>query len=89
VHGILGDTLEATRITLVETLPCPYVVATISVPPPYVIEGLSPIWADLDGDGSREILVTVSDAAQGARLLAFTETGEQRATGLPVGRGYR
>jgi hypothetical protein len=88
-HGILGDTSEATRISLVETTPCAQVLAEIAIPAPYVIEGLSPIWADLDGDGSREILVTVSDAAQGARLLAYSETGEQLATGPPVGRGYR
>ena len=88
-HGVLGDVLEATSITLVETLPCPRVAATISVPSPQVIEGLSPIWADLDADGLREILVTVSDAAEGARLHAYAETGELRAAGPPVGRGYR
>ncbi|MHC4581374.1 MAG: hypothetical protein ACYS14_07945, partial [Planctomycetota bacterium] len=88
-HGVLGDVLEATSITIVETFPCPRVAAKISVPSPQVIEGLSPIWADLDADGSPEILVTVSDAAEGARLLAYTETGELRASGPPIGRGYR
>jgi len=88
-HGILGDVVEATSITLVETLPCPRVAAKISVPSPHVIEQLSPIWVDLDADGSPEILVTVSDAAEGARLLAYSETGELRAAGPPVGRGYR
>jgi hypothetical protein len=88
-HGILGDTLEATGITLLETTPCIQVLADISVPAPYVIEGLSPIWADLDGDGSREILVTVSDAAEGARLLVYTETGELLGTSPSIGRGYR
>jgi hypothetical protein len=88
-HGILGDVPEATRITLVETLPCPRVAATISISSPRVIEGLSAIWEDLDGDGSREILVTVSDAAEGARLIAYSEAGQQLAAGPPVGRGYR
>jgi hypothetical protein len=88
-HGILGDTVEATGIALVETLPCPQVVTEISVSSPSVIEGLSPIWADLDGDGSREILVTVSDAEKGAWLLAYTEAGVQHSTGRPIGRGFR
>ncbi|MCP4263274.1 MAG: hypothetical protein GY774_38060 [Planctomycetes bacterium] len=88
-HGILGDTIEATGVALVETLPCPQVIVEISVPSPYVIEGLSPIWADLDGDGSREILITVSDAVEGARLLAYTEDGVQHSSGQAIGRGYR
>ena len=88
-HGILGDTTEATGIALVETRPCPQVVTEISVSSPSVIEGLSPIWADLDGDSSREILVTVSNAEEGARLIAYTETGEQHSIGRPIGRGFR
>lgn len=88
-HGILGDSLEPTGIALVETLPCPRVKTTISSPSPQVIEGLSPIWADLDGDGSQEIIVTVSDATEGAQLVAYSENGQLRAAGPSIGRGYR
>jgi hypothetical protein len=88
-HGVLGDAVEATGIALVETQPCPRVVTTISIPSPSVIEGLSPIWTDLDGDGSREILITLSNATEGARFVVYTENGERRAAGPPVGRGYR
>ena len=88
-HGILGDTQEPTGIALLETRPCAQVVTIMSVSTPSVIEGLAPIWADLDGDGTPEILVTVSDATQGARFIAYAENGDVRALGSPIGRGYR
>ena len=88
-HGVLGDKLEAGGITLVETKPVPQVLLTISLPEPQVVEGVAPIWADLDGDGGREIIVTASDAEQGAQLIAFDETGERIAAGQAIGRGYR
>jgi hypothetical protein len=40
-----------------------------------VIEGVSPIWADIDGDGDREIIVTVSNDQVGAGLVAYDESG--------------
>lgn len=88
-HGVLGDALEASSISLVETIPVPRVVLTIPVAAPAVIEGISPIWADLDGDGAREIIVTVSDPQVGARIVVFDESGAQRAAGPPIGAGFR
>ena len=32
---------------------------TITLPAPRVFEGIATIWADLDGDGVREIIATV------------------------------
>jgi hypothetical protein len=54
-----------------------------------VVEGLSPIWADLDGDGEREIVVTLSNAAEGARIAVFSEEGKEIASGPAVGQGFR
>ena len=88
-HGVLGDDLEAAGIALVETRPTPQVVLHIDIPAPTVIEGLAPIWADLTGDGRREILVTLSDEELGARIAVFDETGNQIATGPAIGQGYR
>ncbi|MGD9092010.1 MAG: hypothetical protein PVF74_04125 [Anaerolineales bacterium] len=88
-HGVLGDGLEASAVTIVETQPLPGVSRTIAIPPPAVIEGIAPIWADLNGDGSREIIITVSDGSRGARLVIFNEAGEQISSGEPIGRGYR
>lgn len=62
---------------------------TIPLLEPRVVEGIAPIWADLDGDGRREIIVTVSDADQGAQLLVFDENGERVAVGPAIGRGFR
>jgi hypothetical protein len=88
-HGIAGDELEATEITLVETQPSVRVVRRISIPGQRVVEGISPIWADLNGDGQREIIVTLSDADEGAQVVVYDESGGQMAAGPAVGRGNR
>jgi hypothetical protein len=88
-HGVLGDALEAASITLVETRPTPRVVLTIPIPEPTVVEGIAPIWVDLTGDGTREIIVTLSNSAQGAQVVVFNEAGTQVAAGPAIGRGSR
>ena len=88
-HGVLGDDVEAGSITLVETRPEPRIVKVIQAPEPQVVEGIAPIWADLDGDGEREIIVTLSDSAGGAQVAAFAEDGTLVAQGPVVGRGNR
>jgi hypothetical protein len=88
-HGVLGDEIEAAGITLVETDPVPRVANKILVDEPYVIEGIAPLWADLDGDGRREIIVTRTNEAAGAQIVAYAEDGALLATGPAIGRGYR
>ena len=88
-HGVLGDAAEAAGITLVETKPSVRVLSTISLPDIDVVEGIAPIWADLDNDGVREIVVTLSNASSGARIVVFDEAGEQIAVGPAVGTGFR
>ncbi|HIN25189.1 MAG TPA: hypothetical protein EYM73_12530 [Dehalococcoidia bacterium] len=88
-HGIAGDRLEATEITLLETHPPLKAVTRISIPGQRVVEGISPIWADLNGDGRREIIVTISDSEQGAQVVVYSESGNQLAAGPAVGRGNR
>lgn len=88
-HGVLGDTIEASGITLVETFPEPRIVRVIKIPHPAVIEGLAPIWSDLTGDGVREIVVTVSDEQSGARIVVFDESGRRIAAGPAIGTGNR
>jgi hypothetical protein len=88
-HGVLGDKVEAASVTLVETEPMPRVSLTIPIPEGSVVEGTAPIWADLTGDGLREIVVTVSNASQGAQLLVFDESGGRVAAGSIIGQGYR
>ena len=55
--------------------------------PPSVIENLAPIWTDLDGDGNREIILTQSNTAEGAKIVVYTEDGKILAVGPPIGKG--
>ena len=88
-HGVLGDEIEATSITLTETFPDIRVVSVIQVPDGQVIEGIAPIWTDLNNDGNREIIVTLSDGINGAQLVVYSEDGERLALGDAIGIGYR
>jgi hypothetical protein len=88
-HAVLGDGVEASAITLVETDPVLQVLTQIEIPAPGVVEGIAPLWADLDGDGVREILITVSEPDLGARLVLYSEDGTLLAEGPPAGQGYR
>ncbi len=88
-HGVLGDDLEASSLTIVETLPDPRVLREIVIPHPDVIEGLFPIWYDLDGDGEREIIVTVSNPEEGAKIQVYAEDGHLAASSQSIGTGFR
>ncbi len=88
-HGILGDQFEAESLTLIETKPEIRISSVITLPENEVIEGISPIWVDLDGDHEREIVVTVSDLELGAGILVFSEAGERLAEGPKMGRPFR
>ena len=85
-HAVLGDDLEAGGMVLVETVSGLAPLWQIDLD---VGEGIAPLWADLDGDGRREIVATVSDAAQGARLVLFTGDGLMLASGNAIGQGLR
>lgn len=88
-HGVLGDAVEASGITLIETRPEARIILKIDIPPPAVIEGIAPIWADITGDGRREIIVTLSSQIDGAQIALFDENGERLASGPAIGQGYR
>lgn len=88
-HGVLGDEFEAKTITLVNVLHAPEILRVIQIDPGDVIEGIAPIWVDLDWDGSREIIVTQSNARYGARLVVYREDGSIFANGEPIGQGFR
>jgi hypothetical protein len=88
-HGVIGDDIEAAAITLIETSPELRVVQTVLINEPDVIEGISPIWADIDNDGVRDIIVTLSNSQAGARIAAYREDGTLLAESEPIGRGNR
>lgn len=88
-HGILGDKFEASSITMIEAGGTPGVTMTIDIAGEDVIESIAPIWADLTEDGKREIIVTLSNAKEGTRVVAFDEDGRHVAVGPAVGKGFR
>lgn len=89
-HGVLGDSIEADRVSVVDPGGGSIeVVSHANVSDDAVIEGIAPIWADLTGDGTRDLVVTLSDADEGARVAAFGTDGERIASGPAIGRGHR
>jgi len=87
-HGVLGNDLEAGKIVLVDTHDDLQVIREYERDG-QVIEGIAPIWADLDGDGQREIIATFSNATSGAQLVVFSEDGDIFAESSPIGQGFR
>lgn len=88
-HGVLGDQVEAAGMTLLETAPRLRVLQTTMFPENVVAEGIAPIWTDISGDGRPDILVTLSDAQQGAQLVVYSEVGERIASSDTIGQGSR
>lgn len=88
-HGVLGDKVEAKAISLVATKPHLQLITQIPIGDDWVIEGIMPIWADLDQDGQREIIVTRANDNEGAQIVAFSEDGSLFASGPSIGNGFR
>lgn len=88
-HSIMGDALEATGITIIDTAVDPVTLQEIKVATGDVIECLSPIWTDIDGDSQREIIVTQSNAESGSRIVVYGIDGKVLAQGEPIGQGFR
>jgi len=86
-HGVLGDDREAKAFALVDS--SGDLLERIAFYTDQVIEGIAPLWADLDGDGQREVVLTISNRSDGAQLVVYSEAGKQVAVGKPIGTGYR
>ncbi|WP_052367615.1 hypothetical protein [Haloferax sp. ATB1] len=87
-HGALGDTLEPSSLVVVDPTAAEVVARTV-LDAPLVFEGLQPLVADLDGDGEPEIVTTIADSENGARIAVYSPAGEQIATGPVYGPGWR
>ncbi|MGV6812378.1 MAG: FG-GAP repeat domain-containing protein [Brevirhabdus sp.] len=84
-HAVLGDDVEYGALVLSVTGGAD---VTIRLPQSRVFEDLAPRLADLDGDGTPEVITVESDARHGARLAVYDETGLVTATPF-IGRAYR
>ncbi len=74
-HAVLGDTPEWGRLTFVRQGSPehgPYLQAEITLPQSRVFEDIRPRLADLDGDGTPEIVVVESDMQRGAQLAVYS-----------------
>jgi len=85
-HGVLGDDVEASSVAIQDAVGT---MRFIEVADDEVIEGLSPLLADLDGDGSSEVVVTVSTPEVGARLVAYDLDGTVAGRSDAIGQGFR
>jgi hypothetical protein len=86
-HGVLGDDAEASGIEVRDQAGP---VARIAVGTGEVIEGTSVMVVELSADDpGPELLVTVSDAQDGARLRVYDLDGSVVAESEPIGQGYR
>lgn len=86
-HGALGDGTEAGALVVFEVGDglAGRARATFD---PAVAEGMFPIAASLNGS-EPTLIVTLTDADVGARLVSFDLGGERVATGPAVGTGFR
>ncbi|MEE8047125.1 MAG: hypothetical protein V3T49_09800, partial [Dehalococcoidia bacterium] len=90
-HGALGDLIEWTDLVVSSQDPLIEEVR-FSLPTNEVFEGLYPLVADINGDGTDEIVTTVSSVSSGARLTVFGFDGvklEIIAESKPIGSGFR
>ena len=84
-HGILGDAFELGALVL--TLQNGTEI-TFQLPESRVFEDIEPRLADIDGDGSPEVIVIETDISRGASLAIYDASGKRTATPY-IGRTHR
>jgi hypothetical protein len=92
VHGIMGDDVEGSSLVILEIRDDKLEIFTqIDLEGDAVYEGLSPIWADVDGDTMLDLITTVSDGQNGARIRVYrlTYDGLRIAEGQAIGTPHR
>ena len=75
-HGILGDAIEWGELQITSDLG----VRSFVLPQDRVFEDVAPRLADLDGDGTAEVVVVETLNREGAQLAIYDETGKIAAT---------
>ncbi len=88
VHAIMGDALEAAELMVMD-MQTGTIQTLITLTGESVFEGMSPIWADVDGDGAQDLITTVSDSIGGAQLRVYRADGSFLASSPAIGRGGR
>jgi hypothetical protein len=88
-HAVLGDGVEAGSVAVVDVGDGLAVERRIDVRGRAVVEGLSPLLADVTGAGRRAVLVTESGDGDGARLAAYRPDGTRVAASRALTAGWR
>ena len=89
VHNVLGDALEAAALVVLD-LDDLSIQARIDLEGSDVFEGISPLWADVDEDGSIDLVTTVSNGRDGAGVRVYSaDDGSLMAQGPVIGQGNR
>jgi hypothetical protein len=93
VHGILGDNFEGAALVVIRLTDTQFgVIARVDLEGEDVYEGLAPFWADVNGDGSADLVTTVSNSTEGTRIRVYLFDGEQiigEVAGPAAGQGGR
>ncbi|GAB4515807.1 MAG: hypothetical protein OHK0046_19840 [Anaerolineae bacterium] len=89
VHDVLGDDLEGAALMVLD-LETGSVPTIIDLPGDEVFEGIAPIWADVDEDGTDDLITTVSSSGSGAQLRVYRAAdGSLLASGEAIGQSNR
>ena len=84
-HGVLGDAVEYGALRLSDTNGR---TVLIRLPRDHVFEDITPRLADVDGDGTAEVVVIETDMAKGAALAIYGMAGKIAET-PHIGRTHR
>lgn len=86
-HGALGDNIEGSSLVIYEEEENE--ISLRAELEQDVFEGLGPMVADVDDDGESEIVTTIANSSEGARIAVFSTDGERIATGPIHEPGWR
>ena len=88
VHAIMGDALEAAGMIVLDTTDLS-VMSRVELEGDAVFEGQMPLWADVDENGTADLVTTASFSGGGAQIRVYTRDGALLASGQPIGQGGR
>lgn len=89
VHGIMGDTLEAAALVVLDTATLSE-LSRVTLQGDEVFEGIMPMWADVNADGTEDLLTTVSFSGGGAQYRVYNSAdGHLIAQNDPIGLSNR
>jgi hypothetical protein len=83
-HGVLGDTIEAKSLTIIHDGNVKKIDFS-----PRVFEGLFPILGDLNSDGEKEIITTLSGNGAGSQIVVYNQNGDHIASSDTLPSGWR